>query len=673
MQLWRYGQAIERLGERYRLEGSLGSGGMADVCLAWDEQLQAEVAIKVIKAEGMEQRTLNRFLKEAAQVAKWRHPHILRFYGAARLELLDPARGSVVPYIVMEYAQSGDLYHRLRKGQPYPLLDTLVLFSQLCSAVAYAHAHGLIHRDLKPQNILFRRLSDGSEQALLSDFGLAVEVSATHHTFAHGGTLPYMAPEQLRGQPIPSSDLFSLGVILYQLCTGRLPFQRTLQDLHRPLPYPPLPTVLNPELPAALDAVILRALADEPAQRYATADDLWIALKNVVNTTSRTTIPSATGPIPTPRTTRPSPTTSSPTSQSTRILVPPSSQLEPESAISLPPSIPDTDPGASSTHIFSSPGPISDASASQIPSSPGSIARTNAPRIPSTTGSIARTKASRVPSRSAPDAQSPRIPSNPAPSTKARHNPTARRGQTTLTRRPSRLLIPALLLLALILVIVVNAQLNILPNPFAIISSDSTITITPISQTITQNYTLALTHDPTTSPDQFTSHTISATANDSQTIATTGKAQTQGTQAKGQLTFYNSAFVTQSIDAGTLITSTDGVQVVTDTVAQIPADDPNSGIIGSIAVPAHAVNVGAKGNIVSLDINKTCCLSNPVTVKNLSAFTGGQDAQSYHFPTQDDIDQVSHSVQANVEQKARQQLQSQLAPTEQLAASPTCK
>ncbi|HTK11510.1 MAG TPA: hypothetical protein VL485_30340, partial [Ktedonobacteraceae bacterium] len=147
----------------------------------------------------------------------------------------------------------------------------------------------------------------------------------------------------------------------------------------------------------------------------------------------------------------------------------------------------------------------------------------------------------------------------------------------------------------------------------------------------------------------------------------------QGTQAKGQLTFYNSAFVTQSIVAGTLITGADGVQVVTDAVAQIPADDPNSGIIGSIAVPAHTVNVGAKGNIVSLDINKTCCLSNPVTVKNLSAFTGGQDAQSYRFPTQDDVDQVSQSVQANLEQKARQQLQSQLASGEQLAASPTCQ
>src|SRR5450432_3243119 len=128
MQLWRYGQSIERLGERYLLQGSLGSGGMADVCLAWDEQMRRQVAIKVIKSDELEQRTLNRFLKEAAQVSHWRHPHILRFYGEARLELLDPGKGSVVPYIVMEYARGGDLHHRLQKGQPYPFVETITLF-----------------------------------------------------------------------------------------------------------------------------------------------------------------------------------------------------------------------------------------------------------------------------------------------------------------------------------------------------------------------------------------------------------------------------------------------------------------------------------------------------------------------------------------------------------------
>src|SRR5437588_6679378 len=142
MRLWRYGRAIERLGQRYRLEGSLGSGGMADVCLAWDEHDEREVAIKVIKPDELDQKALDRFVKEAAQIEQWNHPHILRIYSDLELELLDPAQGSIIPYIVMEYAQGGDLHKRLNPGQPYPLSATLSLFPQLCSAVSYAHAHG---------------------------------------------------------------------------------------------------------------------------------------------------------------------------------------------------------------------------------------------------------------------------------------------------------------------------------------------------------------------------------------------------------------------------------------------------------------------------------------------------------------------------------------------------
>src|SRR6266567_5125757 len=199
MKLWRYGHAIEHLGQRYRLEGSLGSGGMADVCLAWDEHETCEVAIKVIKSDQLEQRTLDRFIKEAAQVASWQHPNILHIYSDLKLELLDASQGSIVPYIVMEYAQGGDLHKRLTPGEPYPFAATLDLFAQLCSAVAYAHEHGVIHRDLKPLNVLFRQLPGGCEQVVLSDFGLSVNVDATHHTFSQAGTLEYMAPEQFRG------------------------------------------------------------------------------------------------------------------------------------------------------------------------------------------------------------------------------------------------------------------------------------------------------------------------------------------------------------------------------------------------------------------------------------------------------------------------------------------
>ncbi|MBO0783037.1 MAG: serine/threonine protein kinase, partial [Ktedonobacteraceae bacterium] len=281
MELERYGRLIDSLGERYYLERSLGSGGMADVCLAWDEQEERAVAIKVIKQDQLDQRTLDRFMREAARIASWRHPNILRIYSDFQLELLDAELGSVIPYIVMEYAEGGDLQRRLRPGQPWPLPDCLRVFEQLCSAVAYAHRRGVIHRDLKPLNILFRPLPDGSEQVVLSDFGLAISTEASHITFARGGTPHYMAPEQFRGVVLPACDIFALGVILYQLCTGRRPFQRTVSDLLPDADYvpPTPPSSLNPQLPPALDAVLLCALAEDPDERFASADLFWQAVR----------------------------------------------------------------------------------------------------------------------------------------------------------------------------------------------------------------------------------------------------------------------------------------------------------------------------------------------------------------------------------------------------------
>lgn len=275
MKLWRYGHAIEHLGQRYHLEGLLGSGGMADVCLAWDEQEKREVAIKVIKPDELDQQVLDRFVQETTQLALWHHPNILHTYSDLASELIDQTL--TIPYIVMEYAQGGDLQKRLNPGQPSPLSAILSIFPQLCSAISHAHEHGIIHRDLKPLNVLFRILPDDTEQVVVSDFGLGVEVDAAHYTYARGSTLPYMAPEQLRGQALPASDIFALGVILYQLCTGRLPFRRTLLDLRpdEPLNPPLSPSLLQPLLPRELDEVIFTALADDPARRFSDATLLW--------------------------------------------------------------------------------------------------------------------------------------------------------------------------------------------------------------------------------------------------------------------------------------------------------------------------------------------------------------------------------------------------------------
>ena len=290
MQFWYHGHAIERLGRRYRLDGHLGSGGMAEVCLAWDEREGRRVALKILKADDLDQESLNRFMKEAGQIVHWRHPHILRVYDTMQIELLDPAHGALLFYFVMEYASGGDLQKRLTPGSPFPLSASFALFRQLCDAVQYAHEHGVVHRDLKPLNVLFRRPTTGPEQVVLSDFGLAVQVDASHYTFARGGTLGYMAPEQFAGEISPACDIFALGVVLYQLCTGRLPFRRQLQDLPRVQDAPPpvRPSRLNPNLPPELDAPILRALHNAPAERYPSPRAFWQAIEQALTAVAQT-------------------------------------------------------------------------------------------------------------------------------------------------------------------------------------------------------------------------------------------------------------------------------------------------------------------------------------------------------------------------------------------------
>lgn len=278
MQLWRYGFAIEQLGQRYKLVRPLGDGGMAEVCLAIDEQHNNEVAIKVLRTEHLDDKLLSRFIEEAFSITSWKHPNIIRTYGM-KLEPLDAKRGSLLPYIVMEYIRGGNLRERLVPNQPYPFTDTLHIFEQLCQAVTYAHNKGIIHRDIKPDNILFRQLKNGGEQVVLSDFGMAVSLEATHHTYPRGGTPSYMSPEQLRGQAQQASDIFALGVLLYQLCTGKLPFHfaEVVDPLKKPLP----PSTINTALPSALDEVILIALAKDPAQRYPSAQILYERLEAI--------------------------------------------------------------------------------------------------------------------------------------------------------------------------------------------------------------------------------------------------------------------------------------------------------------------------------------------------------------------------------------------------------
>ena len=263
------------LANRYRIERLLGRGGMGAVYLAHDQVLDDSVALKVIAAAFAADETalVDRFRREAAAARKVSSPNVIRIHdlGEARPGLL---------YLSMEYFPGRTLAEVITARGLVPLSDCVDYLQQICVGLAAAHDAGVVHRDLKPHNVLV-----GERNAIkLIDFGLAKSVGGPGLT-ATGvllGTPHYMSPEQVRGKPADAaSDLYSLGALAYHLCCGRPPFSGDnaiavgfAHCTEAPVP----PRTLRPELPAALDAMILRALAKAPAERPRTAAEFRAAL-----------------------------------------------------------------------------------------------------------------------------------------------------------------------------------------------------------------------------------------------------------------------------------------------------------------------------------------------------------------------------------------------------------
>lgn len=265
---------------RYELQQLIGRGGMADVYLAFDPHFERDVAVKVFKRQDEEM--LRRFIREARLMASLRHPNLMPIYDAGE------SRIDRVPqyYIVMPVMPGGTLRARIRRN-PLPLAQTCQYLREIASALDYIHAQGIIHRDIKSSNVLL----DADDHCFLSDFGIAHTASDATQLTSTGnvlGTVDYVAPELFEPHTRANalSDLYSLGILLFEMVTGHLPFTGATQIAVVAMHVskrPPLPRTFVPDIAPQVERVMLRTLEKDPAQRYQSASELADAFCSAVS------------------------------------------------------------------------------------------------------------------------------------------------------------------------------------------------------------------------------------------------------------------------------------------------------------------------------------------------------------------------------------------------------
>lgn len=263
------------LNERYRLDQQVGEGGMAIVYTGQDLLLNRQVAVKILRAQyASDDGFLKRFEREGQLAAGMSHPNIVSVY--------DVGSDQGLHYIVMEHIRGPNLKELIRKQGPFSVDGAVFIIAQVASALDYAHQRSLVHRDIKPQNILVDR--DGNAKVV--DFGIAKGLQDANLTEAGTGmgTVHYVSPEQARGeQATPASDLYSTGIVLFEMLTRSLPFNADSPvgvAMQHVSAAPPRPSTINPSIPPQVEAIVLRAIAKNPAERYPTGAALETALRH---------------------------------------------------------------------------------------------------------------------------------------------------------------------------------------------------------------------------------------------------------------------------------------------------------------------------------------------------------------------------------------------------------
>ncbi|MBQ7243541.1 MAG: serine/threonine protein kinase [Bacilli bacterium] len=268
----------DKIDDRYRIVSRIATGGMSDVYEANDLISKRIVSLKVMKEELMSnQENVSRFLNETASAASLNHPNVVRVYGRGTIE------GR--PYMANEFIRGQTLRDKLNFAGALPLYDTCEVMLQLTSGVDYIHRHGIVHRDLKPDNLFY--MSDGTLK--ISDFGIASPIGTTNEGDSIQGTIYYCSPEMIMGAPAAiSNDIYSMGVIFYELLTGQVPFDgASIEDVAMKQMRKKCPEASKtvPSIPRSIDKIIIQACRKRAEERFLTAMEMNQAIVRAMSDT----------------------------------------------------------------------------------------------------------------------------------------------------------------------------------------------------------------------------------------------------------------------------------------------------------------------------------------------------------------------------------------------------
>ena len=574
------------------------------------------VAIKVILGDYATDRDMRRrFAREAKTIARLHHPHIL--------QLIEFGDAQGVLYLVMPFIDGGTLTSYLRRNLP-ELSEVSAIYQQLLDAVEYAHEAGLIHRDIKSSNVLLELRRNAPPYIYLADFGL-VRTMRQDESSQPGKPIPleqvpgtphYMAPEQTLGIVTPLTDIYALGVLLYQMLTGNLPYNdpnevRVIEmHLHDPIPSP---SDQDASIPLELDAVVHKAMAKRPEDRYRNVAELRAAFLAAVSGP-----PAAYDEKPDP------PVTVNPEEpfqqRNTKILN--KRPVEPPEPIIMPRRAPRPD--------------------SRPPVVAVREVRERAEKME---------KGERV-------------------YTTDTIRPLARITEEPQVRRRRSLfpILAAIVSLVLIILLVLPRVLgiSIVPANIPILGSPLVATVYITAQSAPIQNTFLLTASPQVKTPDLDAHTIpdrviKNTASDKATIPTTGVQTTPGARASGVLELSNASDTTVTIQRGQQFTTGAGVSVEVQQSVDVPAQ--NNGHDGQAHALASVVQPGAAGDIPANALKTTCC-NDAITIKNTAAFVGGTDPKTTHYVTQADLDGVQATISPRLQQQLSIQTQKQIMKDE---------